>query len=136
MLPRENHLFGGTGPKPSQASVLAGLTLAGDFGFSFQCQVGSSLVLRRPIEITRVTGHLVFGRFHLSSLCVYPELTGKLRSKSYGSRRANFQICSKQHRQSRRGCLGSSRKRQMICLEAEKSSEDEREYRAGARPES
>jgi hypothetical protein len=53
MLPREIHLFGRAGPKPNQGSVPAGLTLAGDFGFCFQCQVGSSLVLRRPIEITR-----------------------------------------------------------------------------------
>ena len=54
MLLRENHLFGCTRPKPSQGSVLAGLTLASDFGFCFQCQAGSSLVLRRPIEITLI----------------------------------------------------------------------------------
>jgi hypothetical protein len=57
MLPRENHLFGGTGPKPSQDSVPADLTLAGDFGFCFHCEVGSSLVLRRPIEITSFIIH-------------------------------------------------------------------------------
>jgi hypothetical protein len=58
MLPGENHLFGFTGPKPSQGSVPVGLTLASDFGFCFQCELGSSLVLRRPIEITPLTGHL------------------------------------------------------------------------------
>src|SRR5271168_1335615 len=42
MLPRENHLFGCTPPKPSRSSVPAGQTLASDFGFCFQCQAGSS----------------------------------------------------------------------------------------------
>jgi hypothetical protein len=64
MLARENYLFGCTRSKPSQSSVPAGLTLASDFAFCFQCQAGSSLVLRRPIETTRVTGHVVFTRFH------------------------------------------------------------------------
>jgi hypothetical protein len=36
----------------------ANATLACDFNSCFQCQAGSSLVLRRPIETTRVTGHL------------------------------------------------------------------------------
>ncbi len=53
MLARENHLFGSARLKPSQGSVPAGLTPACDFSFCFQCQAGSSLVLRRPIEITR-----------------------------------------------------------------------------------
>src|SRR5277367_6065009 len=53
MLPREDRLFGFTWTKPSQGSVPAGL--ASYFGSCFQCQVGSSLVLRRPIEITRLT---------------------------------------------------------------------------------
>jgi len=57
MLPREIYLFGFTTTKPSQGSVPAGVTLASDFGFCFQFQKGSSLVLRRPIEITAVTGH-------------------------------------------------------------------------------
>jgi hypothetical protein len=52
MLARENHLFGCPRSKPSQSSVPTGLALASDFGFCFQCQAGSSLVLRRPIEIT------------------------------------------------------------------------------------
>jgi len=52
MLARENHLFGCTRSKPSQGSVPAGLTLASDFSFCFQCQAGPSLVLHRPIEIT------------------------------------------------------------------------------------
>jgi hypothetical protein len=56
MLARENHLFGCTRPKPSQGSVPAALTLTSDFSFCFQCQVGSSLVLRRPIEITALIG--------------------------------------------------------------------------------
>jgi hypothetical protein len=56
MLAWENGLFGRTWPKPSQGSVPAGLTLASDFGSCFQCQAGSSLVLRRPIEITHFTG--------------------------------------------------------------------------------
>ncbi len=54
MLPRENHLSGCTRSKPSQGSVPAGLALASDFSFCFQCKVGSSLVLRRPIETTAV----------------------------------------------------------------------------------
>src|SRR5271170_6631095 len=52
MLARENHLFGCARPKPSQGSVPAGLSLTSDLGICFQCQVGSSLVLRRPIEST------------------------------------------------------------------------------------
>jgi hypothetical protein len=52
MLAREDNLFDFTWSKPNQGSVPAGLTLAGDFGFCFQCQVASSFVLRRPIEIT------------------------------------------------------------------------------------
>jgi hypothetical protein len=39
--------------------VAAVLALASDFGFSFQCKVGSSLVLRRPIEITALIRHVV-----------------------------------------------------------------------------
>jgi|SRR5271156_46069 hypothetical protein len=50
MLARENHLFGCTRSKPSQGSVQAGLALASDFSFCFQCQAGSSLVLRAPVE--------------------------------------------------------------------------------------
>jgi hypothetical protein len=60
MLPRENYLFGCVRPKPSQGSVPAGSTIASDFGFCFQCKVGSSLVLRRPIEITALIAHLKF----------------------------------------------------------------------------
>ena len=58
MLPRENHLFGCARRKPSHGSVPVGLALASDFSFCFQCKVGSSLVLRRPIEITAVTGQV------------------------------------------------------------------------------
>src|SRR5271156_4834972 len=58
MLERENHLFDCTRSKPIQSSLPAGLTLASDFGFCFQCQAGSSLVLRRPIEITALIGQL------------------------------------------------------------------------------
>jgi hypothetical protein len=50
-------VFGDIRSKPSQSSVPAGLTLASDFGLCFQCQVGWSLVLRRPFEITRLTRH-------------------------------------------------------------------------------
>jgi hypothetical protein len=50
-------MFGCTRSIPSQSSVPAGLTLASGSGFCFQCQVGSSLVLRRPIEITRPIVH-------------------------------------------------------------------------------
>jgi hypothetical protein len=53
-------MFGCTQSTPSQSSVPAGLTLASDSGFCFQCQAGSSLVLRRPIEITRVTGQAAY----------------------------------------------------------------------------
>jgi hypothetical protein len=45
-------MFGCTRSIPSQSSVPAGLALASDSGFCFQCQAGSSLVLCRPIEIT------------------------------------------------------------------------------------
>ena len=55
MLPLENYLFSATEPKPSQDSIPAGVSLAGDFGFRFQCDADSSLVLRPPIEITRLT---------------------------------------------------------------------------------
>src|SRR5271156_1642058 len=58
MFPLENYLFSATGPKPNQDTIPAGVTLAGGFGFCFQCQVGSSLVLHRPIEITRLIRHL------------------------------------------------------------------------------
>ena len=54
MLPWEDHLIGFTWTRPSQASVLSELTFASDFGFCFQCKVGWSLVLHRPIETTRV----------------------------------------------------------------------------------
>jgi hypothetical protein len=60
MLARESPLFGCTRPKPSQGSVPVGLTLASDFGFCFQCKVGSSLVLRRPIETTSLIGKVKF----------------------------------------------------------------------------
>jgi len=65
MLARENHLLSRTRSKPSQGSVPAGLTLTRDFSFCFQCQAGSTLVLRRPSEPARVTGHLLLARFHL-----------------------------------------------------------------------
>jgi hypothetical protein len=54
MLVREKHLFGSTPSKHRQGSVPARLTLTSYFGFCFQCQTGSSLVLRRPIETTPV----------------------------------------------------------------------------------
>jgi hypothetical protein len=50
--------FGCARSKPSQGSGPASLTLAGDFSFCFQCQTGSSLVLRRPIEITALIGQM------------------------------------------------------------------------------
>jgi len=56
LLPWENHPFGCIRSNPSQDSVPSGLTLASDFSFCFQCNVGSSLVLRRPIETTRLIG--------------------------------------------------------------------------------
>jgi hypothetical protein len=40
--------------KPSQGSVSVGLALVSDFSFCFQCEEGSSSVLRRPIETTRL----------------------------------------------------------------------------------
>src|SRR5271156_1653954 len=58
--PRKYYLFGCTQSKPSHSSVPAGLALASDIGLCFQSQAGSSLVLRRPIEITALTGHLKF----------------------------------------------------------------------------
>jgi hypothetical protein len=77
MLARENHLFGCTRSKPSQDSVPARLTLASDFSFCFQCQAGSSLVLRRPIEITALTVQVDFRTF-------------RLRESGLGSFRANL----------------------------------------------
>jgi hypothetical protein len=53
---RENHLFSSARLKRSQGSVPTRLTLISDLGSCFQCQAGSSLLLRRPIEITSVTG--------------------------------------------------------------------------------
>jgi hypothetical protein len=58
VLPRKNYLFGCARLRPNPGSVPAGLTLTSDLGFCFQCQAGSSLVLRRPIEITSDGGHL------------------------------------------------------------------------------
>ncbi|MFZ3216545.1 MAG: hypothetical protein WA192_10845, partial [Candidatus Acidiferrales bacterium] len=55
VLARRAYLFACTRSKPSQSSVPAGLILASDFGFCFQCQVGPSLVLRRPIETTALS---------------------------------------------------------------------------------
>jgi hypothetical protein len=57
-LARESHLFGCARLKPRQGSVPARLTLASYFSFCFQCQAGSSLVLRRPIETTVLIRHL------------------------------------------------------------------------------
>jgi hypothetical protein len=51
-----NHPLGCIRLRLSQGSVPAGLTLASDFSSCFQSKVGSSLVLRRPIETTRVIG--------------------------------------------------------------------------------
>jgi hypothetical protein len=53
--------MGCTRSKPSQGSVPDGLAPASDFSFCFQCQVGSSLMLRRPIETARVTGRVPLG---------------------------------------------------------------------------
>ena len=60
MLARANHVLGCTRSKPSQGSVPDGLALASDFSFCFHCEVDWSLVLRRPIEITAVIGHVEF----------------------------------------------------------------------------
>jgi hypothetical protein len=57
MLARENHRFGCARSKSSESNVPAGPSLTSDFAVCFQCQAGSSLVLRRPIEITALTGH-------------------------------------------------------------------------------
>src|ERR1700677_1978021 len=57
MLAGENHLLGSARFKPSQGSVPAGPTLTSDLGVCFQCRTGSSLVLRRPIEITCLVGN-------------------------------------------------------------------------------
>ena len=53
MLPREKHLFGCTRSKPSQGSVPGWFGPNKRFGFVLNTKVGSSLVLRRPIECTR-----------------------------------------------------------------------------------
>jgi hypothetical protein len=57
----QQHFSGRTGQgrsKPKQGSVLFELD---DFQLLDSLQVGVDLVLRRPIEITRVTGQVVFG---------------------------------------------------------------------------
>ena len=58
MLRWENHLFGCTGPEPSQGSVPGWFGPNKRFGFCFQCKGGSTLVLHRPIETTALTRHL------------------------------------------------------------------------------
>jgi hypothetical protein len=60
MLAGENHLFACARLKPSQGSVPAGLTLSSGLRIYFQCQAGSSLVLRRPIEIAALIRHLTY----------------------------------------------------------------------------
>ena len=91
MLPLENYQFSATGPKPNQDTIPAGVTLAGDFGFCFQCQVGSSLVLRRSIEITKAIGinrHLegwLAGRGNLTVL-QYSNQQTDLRHSRYSVR--------------------------------------------------
>ena len=55
-------MFDCTRSKPNQVSVPAGLTLAIGFSFCFKCQPGSSLVLRRPIEITAFIRHVDYFR--------------------------------------------------------------------------
>jgi len=72
MLPQQNHLFGAIQAKPSQSSVPAGLTLASVLGFCFQCQVGSSLVLRRPIETTALTGQILLRGFAAAIRTFWP----------------------------------------------------------------
>jgi hypothetical protein len=74
VLGQENRRFGGARSQPSQSSVPDGPTLASEFGFSLQCQAGSSSVLRRPIEITRVTGHSELADRHMSGFRVNQEL--------------------------------------------------------------
>jgi hypothetical protein len=68
MLAGEHHLFGCARLKPSQGSVPAGLTLTSDLRICFHRQAGSSLVLRRPIETTALTGPVVFERFEQNAL--------------------------------------------------------------------
>jgi len=58
MLAPEIHPFSRTRSKASRSSVPAGLTLTSNFGFCFQYQADSSLVLHRPIEIARVIGQM------------------------------------------------------------------------------
>jgi len=55
MLPQEDDRFGCSRSRPSQGSVRGGLTLASRFDLCCHCKVGSRLVLRRPIETTRLT---------------------------------------------------------------------------------
>jgi len=81
MLPQKNHVFGFTRPRPSQGSVPAGLTVTSKFGFCFQCQVGSSLVLRRPIKTTRATGHLFFPANLQKLLIASTLMIGPVRSR-------------------------------------------------------
>ena len=60
LLAREDHVFCCTRSRPTQGCVPAGPTVASDLSFCFQCQGCSGLVLRRPIEITAITGQWEF----------------------------------------------------------------------------
>jgi hypothetical protein len=77
MLPRENQLCGCARPNATRGSVPAGLALACDFAFRFQCQMGSSLVLHRPIETTALTGQVKSDQNHMSGNATYQELPEK-----------------------------------------------------------
>ena len=56
VLAQWQHLFRATRSKPSQGAVPGAPSLACDFSFCCQYQLGSSFVLRRPIEITALIG--------------------------------------------------------------------------------
>jgi|HubBroStandDraft_2_1064218.scaffolds.fasta_scaffold10562_2 hypothetical protein len=82
MVLRENHLFRCTRPKPRQGSVLAGLTFASDFGFRFQHNVGSSLVLRRPIETTPRASNDGYCATCIAGGCQVPSPAGRMEGGS------------------------------------------------------
>jgi hypothetical protein len=74
ILPPEIHTFCCNVPKPNQGNVSGGLTLASHFNDCFQCQRGSSLVLRRPIESTAETGQVESPQKQMSGNATKQEL--------------------------------------------------------------
>jgi hypothetical protein len=110
MLPWENHRFVSTQSKHSLGIATAGLNLASDFSFCFQFQVGSSLVSRRPMESTRITGHWGNRRLEKAPMVTRPRLSHEVLAERCFNRFGEFSISSSviASKQSRRLETGSS----------------------------